>query len=306
MHINSEYLDAACILELDIDIAGADGQVNQDGLETTKYILEAKFLHSPDDVRWLEAFELLLNKTNPTMSSLNNQLREKLTPEQRTIIDKYLVDITVVKMIIDRKDNSTLKNADKALEIDGVVPEALLAVLRQSSSQPIEVQTGKRETRQGEAIPARMHTPVEITINDETLMRIMADTAELSRIICQTLCDAENETTDIETAVDNPSVVPTIATPYVAIALPFSEDQLASLEVRYHPPLAELLTRQTWSSEELTELAKRHQVMPSGILDAINDWSDGVWGDFLIEDSSPHIIRLDFLGVNGDYHGKRR
>ncbi|OPZ86982.1 MAG: Tellurite resistance protein TerB [bacterium ADurb.Bin429] len=290
----SGYHAAACMLELGMTIAGADGKVEQDELEHIEKFLEAQFQLSPDEVRRLEAYGLLLSQSPPTVASQSKQLREALTTEQRELIGKYLVGVAAANGIIDRKEISTLKAVYKALEIESGVLDALLTELRHSSSQPVEVQTGKRDTRPGEVIPARERTPVEITINDEALIRIMAETAEVSRILGQALCDAESDTVADDPIAPQPQT-PSMVTGLPVTTLPFTEEQLSALDARYHAPLAELLARSEWSADEMATLAKRHLVMPSGMLDAINTWADETLGDILIEDGDVYTINLSLV-----------
>ena len=112
------------------------------------------------------------------------------------MIGKYLIGVAAANGIIDRKEISSLKSIYKALEIEAPL-DALLAELRQSGSQPVEVQTIQREELIGEAIPQREQMPVDkpndITLNSEALTRIMAETAEVSRILGQALCENESE-----------------------------------------------------------------------------------------------------------------
>jgi len=291
---DSGYHAAACMLELGMTIAGADGTIDQDELEHIEKFLEAQFQLSPDEVRRLEAYGLLLSQTPPTVASQSKQLREALTVDQRALIGKFLVGVAAANGIIDRKEISTLKAVYKALEIESSVLDALLTELRHSATQPVEVQTGKRDTRPGEAIPSHERTPVEITINDEALIRIMAETAEVSRILGLALCETENDAVPDDHLTPQPQT-PSVMTASSVTTLPFSEAQLAALDARYYAPLAELLARSEWSADEIAALAKRHLVMPAGMLDAINTWADETLGDLLIEDGDVYTINLSLV-----------
>jgi hypothetical protein len=204
--------------------------------------------------------------------------------------------------IIDRKEISSLKSIYKALEIEAPL-DALLAELRQSGSQPVEVQTVRREARAGEAIPQRerllVDKPAAITINSEALTRIMAETAEVSRILGQALCETESEMDESE-AVDrgSPSAVPKAVTLTMSSNLPFSEEKLVALDKRYHAPLAEIMNEQVWSSDDLTKLAKRHQLMRSGMLDTINSWAyDSLGDEILVEEDNMYKVNKSLVGA---------
>ena len=192
----SGYRAASCMLELGMVIAGADGTVDPEETARIEQFLEDQFRLSSDESRRLKAYGILLSKKPPSISSLSKSLREALTLDQRAMIGKYLIGVAAANGIIDRKEISSLKSIYKALEIEAPL-DALLAELRQSGSQPVEVQTVRREERVGEAIPQREQMPVDkpadITINNEALTRIMAETAEVSRILGQALCETESE-----------------------------------------------------------------------------------------------------------------
>lgn len=294
------YRAAACMLELGMVVAGADGIVDQEELDQIEQFLDDQFRLSSDESRCLKAYGLLLNKKPPSISSLSKSLRVALTSDQRAMIGKYLVGVAAANGIIDRKEIASLKSIYKALDIDASL-DALLTELSQSGSQPVEVQTRRREARAGEAIPPRESLPVDklvdITINTEALRRIMTETAEVSRILGKALCETESEikASDAFAKEDAPST-PEVATSAIDSNLPFSNEQLAALDKRYHVPLAEILKEQAWSSEDLTQLAKRHQLMRSGMLDTINSWAYESLGDeILVEDDNMYKVNQNLV-----------
>ena len=296
MQRDSGYLAAACMLELGMVIAGADETVDPEELERIEHFLDDQFRLSSGESRHLKAYGLLLSKNPPSVSSLSKPLRAALTSDQRSLIGKYLVGVAAANGIIDRKENAALKRVYKALEIDVSALDTLLAQSRQISSQPVEVLTEQPGTRAGETIPMREQPPEGIPIDYEALTRIMAETAEVSRILGMVLCETEGETGKSDTVVTaNSSARTDLITPGIQINLPFSDGQLAALDIRYHAPLAELLTRQAWSKDELDELAKSHQIMPLSMLEAINAWADETLGDILIEDGNEYRVDLSLV-----------
>lgn len=287
MQRKSGYLAAACMLELGMVIAGADGTVDQEEIARIEHFLEDQFRLSSDESRHLKAYGLLLNKNPPSISSLSKPLRSALSSDQRELIGKYLVGVAAANGIIERKENAALKRIYKALEIDVSALDTLLAQSRKSISKPVEVQAEHPGTRAGETIPMREQQPEGISIDYEALTRIMAETAEVSRVLGQVLCETESETRESDSVVTtNPPVGSDLITSATHANLPFSDEQLAALDIRYHAPLAELLIQQVWSSDEFAVIAKRHKIMPLGMLDAINSWADETLGDILIEDGN--------------------
>ena len=176
------YHAALCILELGMVIAGADGTIDQEEIAHIEQFLKDQFRLSPDESRSLKAYGLLFNKNPPSVSSLSKSLRAALSPDQRALIGKYLVGVAASKGSIDRKEISALKSIYKALEIDVSELDALLAELSQSSSEPVVVQTGRRETRPGETIPIHKRLADDIEIDYEVIARKLKETEEVSSI----------------------------------------------------------------------------------------------------------------------------
>ena len=122
----------------------------------------------------------------------------------------------------------------------------------------------------------------------------MAETAEVSRILGQALCETESEM-DASDPVEKvkPSAVPEEVTSTINYNLPFSTEQLTALDKRYHAPLEELLKQQVWSSDDLIKLAKRHQLMRTGMLDTINSWSYDSLGDEILVEEDDNMYKVN-------------
>jgi uncharacterized tellurite resistance protein B-like protein len=300
----SGYCAASCMLELGMVIAGADGTIDPAETARIEQFLEDQFRLSSDDSRCLKAYGILLSKKPPSVSSLSKSLRETLTLDQRAMIGKYLIGVAAADGIIDRKEISSLKRIYKALEIEAPL-DALLAELRQSGSQPVEVQTIRDEERVGEAIPPHEQIPVDkpadITINSEALTRIMAETAEVSRILGRVFKENETEKEKSNAVVkENPPSMPEAVTSTIDSNLPFSTEQLAALDKRYHAPMAELLSKQVWSTRELANLAERYGIkMFGGMIAAINNWATDALGDSILnEDNNEYKVDLSLVEAN--------
>lgn len=297
----SGYRAASCMLELGMVIAGADGRIDQEELAHIERFLDDQFRLSSDESRRLKAYGMLLSKKLPSISSLSKLLRDALTLDQRAMIGKYLIGVAAAKGSIDRKEISALKKIYAALDIDVSELDAQLAELRQSSSsKPVEVQTGKPEIYADEKIPMPVPTPVCI-LDYEAIVRKKKETEEVSIMITDALDQRESEMGKTgEIVTDNISATRDEATSPTHVELPFSEEKLAKLDKRYYAPLAELLSKQVWSTGELANLAERHGIkMFGGIIAAINNWATDVLGDsILIEDNNEYRVDLSTVENN--------
>ena len=61
--------------------------------------------------------------------------------------------------------------------------------------------------------------------------------------------------------------------------------RFAGLDAKYHPALADLLARPSWPIPEFESLARAHALMPSGMLDAINEWAYEAFDDPILDDA---------------------
>jgi len=300
----SSYRAASCMLELGMVIAAADGTVDQEELGHIERFLDDQFRLSSDESRRLKAYGILLSKKPPSISSLSKPLRETLTLDQRAMIGKYLIGVAAANGTIDRKEISSLKSIYKALEIEASL-DALLAELRQSGSQPVEVQTRRHEERAGEEIPPRKqilaNNPADVPINNEVLADVIKKTAEVAITLGEALRGNESEMGDSDAIKSaKPFALPDAVTSTINSNLPFSSEQLAALDKRYQVPLAELLSKQVWSKEELANLAERHGIkMFGGMITAINSWSaDALSDSILIEKGNEYEVDLSLVEEN--------
>jgi hypothetical protein len=46
---------------------------------------------------------------------------------------------------------------------------------------------------------------------------------------------------------------------------------------------------------DFSALVAKHHLMPAGVIDALNSWSDEHLGDFVLEGDDPILVRSDLL-----------
>jgi len=56
-----------------------------------------------------------------------------------------------------------------------------------------------------------------------------------------------------------------------------------------------LIVKAEWSEAEAKDMARKHGVMLGGAVEALNEWSQDRWNDWLIEEGDPLRVRLDLL-----------
>jgi uncharacterized tellurite resistance protein B-like protein len=284
---------AACMVELGIALAAADGTV-EDGeiLHITEFV-ENQFSLSADDALHLDGYRQVLLKEPPRISALGKRLQEKLTADQREQIARFLVGVAAASGSIHRKEITALRSAYRSLGIEPTKLDELLNEIR-GPEEPVEVQTAV-PTPIGEAIPGRAVPREEpmVVLDMSRVQRLFVGTAEVQRILAGAMTAAE----EIEEVQSVPLLGQAMSPTAVTVVPTVPLELLGGLDGRYHPVLAELLTRDEWQPQEIDILARKYGFMRSGMLGVINEWAMEQFGDLLVDDEQvPHTINRGGLG----------
>lgn len=287
---SESYQSASIMLELGFAIASADGKIDNDEINFIVQTLESQFTLDPVDARCLMAYREVLISQPPSLSRITKKLSTALNNTQKEIIGKFLIGVASADGIIDKKEINLIQKTYTALGLDSNKVETIIDSI--IGSQPVKIQQGR--SNKGETIPecfSQEHTP--IIINNTTLKQILADTAEVSQILGKALCDIEMVTIDeIKPIKHTPSHLKSSNSD---LNIKISKEFLGNLDNRYHIALADLIQRETWSNDEIDNLARKYGLMPSNLIDSINTWADEFLGDFLIEEGQPYKINTRLL-----------
>jgi len=284
---------AACMMELGVALAAADGTVEDAEVLHIMGFLGNQFALSPDDALHLDGYRRALLKQPPRMSSLSKRLQDALTLVQRELIGRFLVGVAAASGSIHRKEITALRSAYRSLGVEPAKLDELLDEMR-GPEEPVEVQTGA-PTPAGEPIPRRAPLRPEplVVLDMSRVHRLLVGTAEVQRILVGAMTAAE-DLEELEPIA--PSGRPASAASVTVIpALP--PHLLAGLDEHYYPVLAELLKRDDWQPQDLDALARRYGFMRSGMLGVINDWAMEQFGELLVDDQQvPCTINRSTLG----------
>jgi uncharacterized tellurite resistance protein B-like protein len=287
------YQAASLLLELGMYIATADDRIDTDELALIATHLEEQFSLSPDEFKRLECRRQLLCLNPPKDARVSAAIRKKLDRQQRQLIGEYLVGIAAADQVISPREMSSLRRLYDQLELDPSDLDALLAPL--AATRPVEAPK--------QAVVAK---PSEFRLDLHAVSRIMNETKEVARIL-QDAMDVDEEDDFLETFSSTPSVVvesQTAATVAAVVettaiaekTLPGDfHPSVEGLERRYHPFVEALLAKPEWPLSEARELAKSHHVMLNGAIEAINEWSQEQFGDWLIEEGDSLVIHSTIL-----------
>ncbi len=263
----------------------ADGVVDDTELTHVARFIESQFLLASQEVRRLEALKRVFIRRPPTLSGLGKRLQSALSREERESVGRFLTGVAAASGIIGRDQISALRSAYRALDI-GVDQLSVLieeSRLTNQEQEPVEVERGEDSASLGEIIPPRAHPgrPAGLVLDDRRLSAILAET----QIVIETLGKAMID----PVLADEP---PEVELP----ALPANDPRFESLNARYHAMLAQLLGRPVWERLEFNSLARSHNLMPSGALDAVNDWACELFDDPIVLEERDQIqIQIHLL-----------
>jgi hypothetical protein len=151
-------------------------------------------------------------------------------------------------------------------------------------------------TARGFAIPKSPDTqnkpgkPGEIHLDPARLKHIGESTQRVNEILSKVFIEDEAE------AEAEKATAEKVRQPPAAIVVDHDKAGFDGLEVRYKGFLAELLTRPEWTRTDLDMLARAHELMTDGALEAINEWAFNQYGDALVEDGDPATIQSYVIG----------
>jgi uncharacterized tellurite resistance protein B-like protein len=291
--LDKKYRAAVLMLEMGMAVAAADGTMEQVEVNQIISFLKGQFLLVPNDARRIDAYKEILVKKPPVLTNLAKRLQSALTADHLEIVCQFLVSIAAANGSIDKRERTTLRRFYTALGLPTSKLDDIIAKLFGPVAEAVEVQRGVPVP--GEKIPARQAQPV-FTLNAAALQTILQDTEKVALMLGDALmASAEEEAEIIVTETRRVHMRPdgTLAAEDAkgsGLSNPY-----AGLDARYHLVVAELLSRETWAPEDFDALARKYNVMPAGMLEAINSWSDENHGDFLIEEGEHYTVHRILL-----------
>jgi uncharacterized tellurite resistance protein B-like protein len=281
---DGRYAGASLMLELGLFVAAADGEVEAVELDHVARFLEAEFRLDRADTRRLEALKRVFLDRHPSLPGLGKRLQSHLTSSQRESVGQFLVGLAAADGAIDKAEIAALRGAYRALGIEAAKLNQLLDDLRRDTSGA----AAEPSSEQAAPAPPLPEADGVVTLDPDRLRKILSETQEVARMLGEAMREADEQSDVPEPAPAAP--VPSSSAPIAAV--PVADARFDGLDARYHPALAELFTRPSWSKFDFEALARRHQLMPSSTLEVINEWSQEKLDDLLIEAQGDDGFRI--------------
>jgi len=290
---DKKYRTAVLMLEMGMAVAAADGTVEQDELDQIISFLKGQFLLVPNDARRIDAYKEILVQQPPALTNLAKRLQSSLTADHLEVACQFLVGIAAANGSIDKRERTTLRRFYTALGLPTSKLDDIIAKLFGPVPEAVEVQRGVAVP--GEKIPARPAQPI-FTLNAVALQTILQETEQVAQMLGDALTASAEEEAEVIVTEAQRVHTETDGAPATEDAKGTGLSQVyAGLDQRYHVVIVELLSRETWAPEEFEALARKYNVMPAGMLETINAWSDENHGDFLIEEGACYTVNRTLL-----------
>jgi len=133
--------------------------------------------------------------------------------------------------------------------------------------------------------------PGEIYLDPDRLKHIGESTQRVNEILSKVFTEDDAEAATEKAAIEEVAEEPSTIVVDSGQVMGFE-----GLDGRYKGFLTELLSRPEWTRPELDMLARAHELMTDGALEAINEWAFDQYGDALVEDGDPATIQRHVIG----------
>jgi tellurite resistance protein len=272
------YLGASTLLRLGLSVAAADGETSDLEVALITEEIERVFDMPEHEERRLEALQRLLIHSGVEMPSSSARIQESLDASTRESLGDLLIAVAAVDGHIDPGERKVLKRCFRVLGLE-----------------PLRVDNRLRDLASADS-PANVESD-DITLDRDAIRAIREETREVAHRLAEAMGDGELSVSDAgkppvdaEPGPASPSMTLSAA-PASTVGAP------DGLPARYTGFFKELVARPLWAREDIESLARAHDHMLAGALEAINDWAfDNHDGVLVHDDGDTLSVDTGLLG----------
>ena len=304
------YQSAVALLSLGMQVAWADDNADEQELGRIVRHLERHFSFPAPLRKRLEARVHLYVKGEVGDASVARAMNRALSVPQRQLVGEFLFEVAAADETVCGEEEKLLRKLYKQLGLPEGDLEILLAkrpqlpvVAEPAESAGVSVATDAEEET-SDVIVAAPAAP-QPRFDLDRLRRIRAETLEV-QVLLHTALAGDNEAGSSKgQPIGGDSAVAPSSRP---ISLPDSNTASAKkpaqknetgtppagasrfdgLAEQFHAFAEQVCQRDDWPLAELRKMAQEHGLMPAAALEAVNEWSTGRWGDWLVEEHDTH------------------
>lgn len=275
----SSYAAASTLVQLAVMVGTADGELSDQEIASMQQHLETSLNLLPAERSRLHAQAVWLAAGDMKLSMLKKRL-EVFPSDQRAAIGQSMVALASADGVISPAEITTLTKIYKLLGLDpNTVTSHLHASMTQSAPEPARGPVVVRPAstpEPGYTIPQRSAMPAGplkgVVLDSAAIQRKMQQSSEISSIL-----------TAIFTEPEEPAP-PTM--PVNSPAPPAEETsvkQVQGLDRAHSALFAAVVQRPSWSSVDFEALCEKHNLMPAGAIDTLNEAAYDIAGEPLLE-----------------------
>lgn len=322
------YNAATILLRLGVSIAAADGQVHDDEVRRITSHLSQQFELTATSSERLDHLRYALVHSPTLVGTLEKSLQEKLSLDQRQLVGEFLVGVAAADGTISPEELKALKKAWQTLGLDLKTLNSLLSPPQVAGAQTTEVpgttialdqdriaQIMLDTQRVAEMLRVamgddddweqagdfRLDSPLTRSDAAESASPLHQDAQDRTDVATAdgdlhlplpSIAGNSNETTPIKSGAANESDAPAASQNHPRrddVSNSPARTLWTGLQPRYHPFLKELLTQPAWDRACLDRLARQHGLMLGGALEAINESSFEMTGDWLVSEDGDQV-----------------
>lgn len=281
--VTSAYPGAAALLQLCVMIAAADEHPTEEELDVARNFIRKNTVLTSQEQQRLLVLERYLCRNPETATRSLSRLAKRLPPAQRQLVGEVLVCVAGVDGVISSTEWLALERACKILELSQSALEEILKKLGANFDEPI-IQVAE---------PSALGEPISGMPPTQTAPSFTLDMARVAAISHET-----SEVISLLSAVmseEEPKSIPKPLAPPPPDESSDTPPWLDTLETKYRAIAARIVGKSVWSRTEFYQLSAEFKLMPLGVVDALNEWSDEHLGDFLLEGDDPISINSSIL-----------
>lgn len=273
----ARYLAATCMLRLGLTVAEADGVVDHEEVRRLTEQIDAVFQLSTHEKQRLEALRAVLLKAGADLGAISKRIESAIAPEARQQVGRLLVAIAAACGEIDRDEQAALRKCFRALALPPELLEETIKKIAPMAADGLVTVEAARAGMPGEQIP----THGEFQLNREAISAIIAETREVATL----LASAMVEDAELDTLICASERIAAAPRTLVAADENRSTSSASKPADRYALFLAALRRKPSWTRDQAQTLAREHNLMLDGAIEAINGWAIDNAGKPCIEET---------------------
>ena len=260
------FHELANTLRLGSTVASIDNQIKQDEVDYLKTLIDHNTHISPTEKDSLHAYLIWLLNSPIRMLGIKAALG-KLSNRQKIEVGDILIKVALSDGLVKPEEIKQLEKLYSALGLDK--SQVTSDIHRHSSST---VATSSSHNKDPET-----STTKGFVLDENRLKLLDSQTKEVSSFIGDIFADEGDDTEEYkETAKE---------AVYKEIL-----DTENTLSPVYRPLYEILITRESWTINEVKELCQKHNLMTAGAIESINDWVFTLVDAAIFEDEGGNLL----------------